>query len=50
VKHACSSLYVGTSLSFFGLPSLDVSLSVRDETALLGQPNDKPDFQERCGV
>jgi hypothetical protein len=45
----CSSLF-GTSLSSFGVPCLDVSLSVHDETALLGQPNDKPDSQDCCGV
>jgi hypothetical protein len=50
VRNAHVRLRIGTSLSFFGLPCLDVSLSARDETALLGQPNDKPDLQERCGV
>jgi hypothetical protein len=49
VKRACSSLY-WHGIVIFCLQCLDVSLSVRDETALLGQPNSKPDFQERCGV
>jgi hypothetical protein len=41
-------IYIGTSLLFCGLPCLDVSLSVRDETVLLGRPNDKPALQDRC--
>jgi hypothetical protein len=49
VKRACSSLYWHV-IVIFCLPCLDGSLYVRYETALLGQPNDKPDFQDRCGV